>query len=224
MAIISTEPQIRKSFESFLSNYKNSYNFIDDLEKNGLGIILFGGIIRNYYVNNFVEKPRDIDIVLHSCENFDFEEYLNFNGYSYYVNKFGGYKLELDELNIDIWPIESTWAFKENIINFESIKDLNKTVFLSTDAIFYNFTSRQLFDNGFLDSIQKKEIDIVLEKNPFPEINLAKALYLKNKLNLKFSSNLSNYFSQWLLKKENEKVAIDELNVLANKRYGCKVL
>ncbi|MCJ1909962.1 hypothetical protein [Planococcus ruber] len=224
MVVISKEPQIREKFEGFLSNYKKIYYFIDDLEKKGIDIILFGGIVRNYYENNFSEKPRDIDIVLHSCIDFDFEKYLELNNYSYYINKFGGYKLELDELNIDIWSIEKTWAFKENIITFRNLKDLNKTVFLSTDAIFYNFTSKQLFDNGFLESIQKKEIDIVLEKTPFPEINLVKAFYLKNKFNLNFSSDLSNYYSQWLSKKENKRLAIEELNLLSNKRYGCKIL
>ncbi len=224
MGTITKEPQIRKSFESFLSNYEESSILVNDLEENGLEVILFGGIIRSYYDNEFREKPRDVDIVIHSRKYFDFENYLYNNRYSYKVNKFGGYKLELDSLNIDIWPIERTWAFKENIINFKNIKDLNETVFLSTDAIFYNFTSNELFDNGFLDSIQRKEIDIVLENNPFPELNLVKALHLKNQLDLKFSVNLERYFSKWIKKKENEEIATIELNSIADKRYGCKVL
>jgi hypothetical protein len=221
---ISLQPNIRESFYKFISLYPQSALFFNRLEAYDVQVLLFGGTVRAYFENDFNKKPRDIDIVISSQNNFNLINFLKTYRYDYKVNKYGGYKLTLDSLNIDIWSIERTWAFKENIVKFEDLKDLNKTVFLNTDAIFYNLNSKILYDEGFLDLRKNKEIDIVLENNPFPELNLVKALYYKNEYDYRFSNKLDQYFKKWISNKKDSEEAKKELNSIAYKRYGKEVM
>lgn len=37
--------------------------------------------------------------------------------YNTKINRFGGYKISFNDINVDIWRIENTWAFKNQKIN-----------------------------------------------------------------------------------------------------------
>ena len=215
-------PEIRDSFERFINSYLNAQKFIDKLEENS-EVILFGGAVRDYFENSFKKKPRDIDLVLYPNEKLCLTELLEDNKYEYKVNKFGGYKIKVDNLNFDVWSIDNTWAFKENKVDFNQLQDLNKTVFLSIDAVFYNLTTQKLYNDGYAEVKSEKELDIVLEDNPHPEINIMRARYFQKKYDLSFTDKLNNYFNKWLDNHESKEEAFRTLDLLEVKRYGILI-
>lgn len=214
--------EIRKSFYDVLSIRPTALKFIKELEQKS-NLLLFGGCIRDYYDNKFENIPRDFDIVLSNLEQ-DLDSLLqNFN-LIYERNKFGGYKIKIDDLEFDIWEIQNTWAFKEKKVHYKELLDLNKTVFLNVDSIFYDLNRGLLFDQGFSNAITSRIIDIILTSNPYPELNLARALRYKYKYNLQFSQQLQNYFDKWLENFDNKVYGINYLKDIEIKRYKSSII
>ncbi|ALZ59308.1 MULTISPECIES: hypothetical protein [Bacillus cereus group] len=211
--------EIRNEFFRILSNRPNARKLISSLDENA-ELLLFGGCIRDYIDNRFSEVPRDFDIVINT-QGLNVEEYvLGFEKISCKRNKFGGYKIAADNLKFDIWELDKTWAFKERIIECNEIADLNKTVFLNIDSIFYNLNTGDLYDEDFRNAIANNELDIVLDKNPYPELNLARAFRYKNKYNLRFSDKLNDFIANWMKDFDNKHEATDILKEIELKRYN----
>ncbi|WP_431808569.1 hypothetical protein [Lysinibacillus sphaericus] len=215
-------PEIRNDFYDVLSIRPTAHAFIGKLEQES-NLLLFGGCIRDYYDNKFKNIPRDFDIVLSDLRQ-DLDSLLQNSNLVYERNKFGGYKVKLDDLEFDIWEIHNTWAFKEKKVHYKELLDLNKTVFLNVDSVFYDLNRGLLFDQGFSNAITSRIIDIVLTSNPYPELNLARALRYKYKYNLQFSQQLQNYFDEWLGNFDNKIYGMNYLKNIEIKRYETSII
>ena len=85
----------------------NSAKELIDYVAQQVPIYVFSGLIRNFllgYLNN-----RDIDFVLLDTPHLKLP-YSMLRDVCIRKNKFGGYKLLIDELTIDVWDIERTWG------------------------------------------------------------------------------------------------------------------
>ncbi|MFP9128560.1 hypothetical protein [Niallia sp. BSM11] len=219
-------PEIRNNFLSFLSNHPQAKEFVFYLEQNA-DLILFGGCIRDYMEHRFTEPPRDFDIVLNN-NNLDLETLIYSSlgslDYSICKNKFGGYKIHISDLKFDIWEIQKTWAFQEKKVSYSSFEDLNKTVFLNIDSLFYNLSTGILYDEGYREALTRSELDIILQENPYPELNLARAFRFKSKYGLDFSSKLKDFFYSWLGNFESDKTALNILKEIEIKRYNSSLV
>mgnify|MGYP004710445815 CR=1 FL=1 len=97
-------------------------NFVNKLAKE-VDLLVFSGVIRDFYLG-YHGEIRDLDLVVKN--NFhQFESLIkNFEDIKFIQNSFGGYKLTVSNITIDIWNAEDTWAFKErkvtNSIFFEN--------------------------------------------------------------------------------------------------------
>ncbi|SES62166.1 hypothetical protein SAMN05216389_10190 [Oceanobacillus limi] len=209
-------PKIKESLFRLLSSRPQAMSFIKTLEAEG-DLILFGGSVREYLDHEYNEVPRDFDFVINT--NKDISNLVETFELPYTKNKFGGLKIYLDGLKFDIWRIDETWAFKERKIVFGDISDLRKTVFLNVDALFYNLNNCLLYDEDFSKAMNKSMLDIVLEDNPFPELNIARAFRLKYKYNLDFSKELYSFLEEWLKKFDDIAEALTELRNIEMKRY-----
>ncbi|MGI1811739.1 hypothetical protein [Priestia sp. TGN 0903] len=210
-------PEIRSGFFNILSSRPRAAKFVTELEKQG-ELLLFGGCVRDYIEHKFSIMPRDFDIIINNNSNIDLS-YFNTKEYNLRKNKFGGYKFYIDGLKFDVWHIKNTWAFKESKVDFEDVNDLAKTVFLNIDALFYNLTTGYLFDEIYENTIKQKVLDIVLQENPYPDLNITRAFKFKQKYNLKFSDELNLYLRKWLEHHDNYVDAINSLKVIEHKRY-----
>lgn len=222
MIIMEFMPQIRNDFYDVLSNRPTARNLIRNLEQKS-NLLMFGGCIRDYYEHQFYYIPRDFDIVITDLDQ-ELESFLQKFNFNYKRNKFGGYKIIVDDLQFDMWEIENTWAFKENIVEYKRFLDLNKTVFLNIDSIFYDLNKGLLFDEGFSNAMTTSEIDIVLTPNPYPELNIARAFRYKYKYNLKFSNQLQGYLNKWINNFEDKLYAINYLKDIEIKRYKTSII
>jgi len=84
-------------------------------------------------------------------------------------NKFGGYRLEVAGWPIDIWSAKETWAIRQGLVPYMGIASLTETTVLNWDAILMNWRTRNFIcGEDYLNQINSKLLDIVLEKNPNP--------------------------------------------------------
>ncbi|MGF2145374.1 hypothetical protein ACQUEF_08405 [Vagococcus fluvialis] len=140
---------------------------------------IFGGFARDLYLK--VNSPiRDIDIVFDNTQNLNLYHLLAKFTKNIKINKFKGYKIEINDIKIDIWNKQDTWAFKENLLDI-SYSGLEETTYLAMDSIYYNYTKQIWNTKKFDDVISKRELDIVLLENPNKELNLTKNLVQKKK-------------------------------------------
>ncbi len=183
-------------------------------------LYLFGGAARNYLDNDF-ENIRDLDFVVKFRNNYDTLETYISNSISFSRNSFNGYKLMCDNVSIDIWEMENTWAFKQKKLT-PSPENLLKSVFLNVDSVVYSMNQKRFVsecDYHYKDILDNKILDIVLEENPSIELNLLRALVLQQRYELNFSNNLKSLFSKY----QNNINFIDTLLQLQKKHYKKQI-
>lgn len=189
--------KLRQDFYNIMAQYPEAARLLDNLSTKG-DLLLFGGAVRSYYENQYETLPRDFDIVIKTEADASEIEHL-FCKVEYRKNRFDGYKVFVDGLEFDIWTLENTWAFKQKKVPAKE-ENLSETVFLNVDSIVYNISKNALYDERYKESMQTKILDVVLLDNPYPELNLLRALIFKKKYRMMFSPNLMKYFKELVSK------------------------
>src|SRR5687767_661739 len=67
---------------------------------------MVGGLVRDAVLGR---RPRDLDIVV-ECSEGALQQLMGL--YPHRRNSFGGYKVEIAGLELDVWTVKSTWAFR----------------------------------------------------------------------------------------------------------------
>jgi transposase len=161
---------------------------------------IFSGIIRNFFLD--INEARDIDIVLQ--DEIDINYY--FKNSEVKKNNFGGYKIFLDNMKIDLWYSENTWAYKYQK-NFDFAYDFNipETAFFNFSSISYNINEHKFnYTKHFLRFLRDKELDVVFKPNMNYELCIINSIYYSQKYNLKLSSSLKMYLKYLLMQSNKE--------------------
>lgn len=195
-----------KQFDSYLKKIEDDNvelkNLIKRVIKKG-DLYIIGGALRDFYFYDLDDyKIRDLDLVF-SEKIVEIEEILK--EYSYCKNRFGGYKLKLKNLSIDIWSYYDSWAFKNKLIkgNKCNLSNLARGTYLNIDSLVYNYNNSQIYNRFFKEVLEKKEIEFVIknkdyiEENPNSNINIIKMLYMKKKYNLNLSTKIKEYIIKY---------------------------
>lgn len=209
----SQNNNIKENLINLLEMRKDALEFTLELSKSG-DLLFFGGSVRDLYLDEFIEYPRDFDIVINYKNKPYFNELLNH--YDYKVNRFGGYKFNISGTEFDVWDLNNTWAFKNEYL-CASEENLVNSVFLSVDGIAYNFNKSILYNSRLDESLRRNEIDIVLDNNPQVELNLLRALVLKKKYNLELSKKIKDLLKNYYDQMNNE--FLDNLHQLQMSHY-----
>lgn len=210
---------LRDQFYNTIKNFPLAKNVVIRMLEEG-NLLLFGGAIRNYYENQFSTMPRDFDIVV-CTKNDELDQY--FFNVPYIRNRYGGYKIDIYAVGFDIWSINSTWAFKNGVVENPNVENLTKTVFLNYDSVVYDLTTGDVYDEGYQKAKENKKLDIILEENPFPELNILRSLVFKTRYNMDFSETLYEYTRSWRSRFSNN----EEINILSEvqmKHYGFEYM
>lgn len=178
-------------------------------------LILVGGAIRDY-ANRI--KPRDIDIIV-DCKTSNLDDALE--SYSYRKNRFGGYKVFIENTELDIWSISNNWAFREKILE-EKFENISRGAFYNFDSLAFNINSSYLDADIYIQAMNEKILDIILEDeyidlNPNPEINIVRAFIIRKYWNFEFSRRVIDYITSWSNKCTNP---IEALHKAELKHYG----
>ncbi len=185
----------------------------DISESQQVQLFYFGGLLRDLWLDLI---PRDVDIVsLHSLDSIKNA----FADYPISYNRFGGMKLSIEGMNVDIWKVEDTHYFKENDFPLRCIHLLPDTVFFNLESIVYEVNASEGYrlgwENGFFDGCENKTIDSIRMVNPFPELQLARTYHLHEKLNWNLGENLKRFIRATLPECDKEEIHKEFIS-----RYG----
>lgn len=158
---------IDKKVEELRQNSAVS-KLLDQLGEVGAPLIV-GGAVRDWFVG---KDFRDLDIIV-DCPKLDLWFLYQYKAIK---NKFGGFKLNVGDVDFDIWSLESTWALQNDATFEKKLITFPQTVFLNIDAVAYRLDTKEIYQNGFFQAVEDKVIDIVYEPNPFPNLCVSKSL------------------------------------------------
>lgn len=130
---------------------------IDDLINNKFPLIykldnknvyLIGGSIKSIILD---EISKDLDFVYIIDTDEKIKSFINKYNLPYKKNSFNGYKINYNNINIDLW----------------NTKDLEHCVEYNYDQLFYDINKRKIIDIGFTDAIKNgiKEVNCNIKNN-----------------------------------------------------------
>lgn len=215
---------MKNEIYSYLKKYPLASEFFCHLENIG-DIYLIGGVLREFRDYERIINLRDIDIIINIKNSILWNDLID--KYPFKINRFGGYKLYFKNLLVDVWKIEQTWAFRNNIIKCNSdeyVKYLNKTVFLNIDSIIYDWKREVWYDELYKNAMETKTIDVVLKENPELLLNIVRSLVLKDRYNMNFSDTLKDIIKNQYYEFED---LYSFINILYNeqiRRYKKEIL
>ena len=191
------------------------------LERYG-NLYLIGGVLREFKDHGCIQELRDIDIVVDTLKKENCKAMLS--EYEPQINTFGGYKISCLDLIVDIWFLDETWAYREKIMDCppeQYGERLTDTVFLNIDGIAYNWNSEKWEEDKYRESMNLREIDIVLEQNPQVKLNIIRAMVLRKRYDFTFSERLKTII---LEQKSSSDDLQQELYHIQKKRYKKDIL
>lgn len=191
---------MNKDFEERIRDIFSKYSIgqlLDDILASG-ETLLIGGVLREYKENKLEELPRDFDIVVNSTQD---KLIKSISPYNPHRNRFGGYKISYNNLIIDVWCLQDTWAYKKKLVkcrlNEYSLR-LQDTVFLNIDSIVYNLTQDIWYDERYQEAMRTKVLDVVLKENPQIPLNIVRSIIYSKKYSMQISVNLRDIILKYI--------------------------
>lgn len=178
--------EFKKYFFEYFRYESDFINLINNLTLN-FQVLVFGGFVRDFIYESKLGS-RDTDIVVNIENDILFDCISSFiDNDKITINQFGGYKLILNNSNVDIWSTNETWAIKNGYFTKE---ELLKTVYLNIDAYAYDLTNNMFLED--CNHLRISTIDIAFPINPNEELNLARSLVLSHKYGIDISNAIKS--------------------------------
>ena len=92
---------------------------------------------------------------------------------------------------------------------------------MNVDSLVYDLSNDKWNDGIYRQAMLERKIDVVLENNPFIELNLLRAMILKRKYKMHYSEKLASLICEHYCSKQD---FARELLETQSKRYGYSVL
>lgn len=141
--------------------------FIESLSSKS-EVLVFGGCVRDIALYGVKLFSSDIDLV-YTGSSVELARVLERMKCEYELtqNKFGGYRTVVKNWDVDLWAIETTWAFKKGYVQYHSINSLLDTTITNWDAIFYKWNESKIVccDQYFTD-MNDGYLSLNLYQNP----------------------------------------------------------
>jgi len=207
-SVTNNIPALRKRLNRFfdekVSHRARLNGFVNQLS-DVADVYIFGGLIREFTFKSIKNFKSDVDIVVQVKDRAKYQELLNSHNHD--QNKFGGYRLALNQWLVDLWEFEDTWAFKEAIVQCDEATSLLDTTFFNWDAAFYHYNSKKIeCKANYLQDISSKILDINLEKNPNEFGAFIRSLKLIARTQAKTKSQLSSFIMNFLPETNDEDI------------------
>lgn len=204
-----------------LNYHKSAQQLFMELYDIG-NVYLIGGVLREFLEAGNIKNTKDIDVVIDTKEIDEFNAVCKKHHAK--KNSFDGYKINCDDTSIDVWRIEQTWAYRENIISCSKkdyLKNLPFTVFFNLDSLVYDIKRNEWYDELYRKAKESNVLDIVLEENPYINLNILRGLIFQKKYHMKYSIRLKELVrNRYKQEKEYEKILYD----IQFKRYKKEIL
>lgn len=155
-------------------------------------LVLIGGMLRDLALFGNADFRSDLDLVIVPDNPRDFEKHMKSIGAA--TNRFGGYALPSKRWQIDVWPLERTWAHVEGHTRVRTLGDLRNVTFFTCDAIIYDIDHRKIrAAPGYFHDLERKVLEINLQPNPNPKGNAVRAFRYALMKGFKWGPQLSEF-------------------------------
>ena len=157
-------------------------------------VFVFSGVIRDYFVDRR-KQHRDLDLVLEHNINWlpiyrSYRKQINVK-----INSYGGFKVRIGELNVDVWTMERTWGLMKKGVKITP-RNLIRTAFFNFSAITYSIRHQRFYaHSSFIDFLNNPEIGIVYKENPNIPLCILNSMHYGNILKMPLSMELK----KWIL-------------------------
>jgi len=228
LAIDDLKDLLRREVALFCQHDKRKWKSeiwktIDELKTQKWPAVFFGGTLRSLLISRLARnrfgRPRDVDIVLSGIRLDDIR--LQFDKYFSRETRFGGIQLLRNNWQLDLWPLDRTFAFHGT--NTEpQFDDLPGTTFLNIEAIAIDVwphigKGRVIYsgDDQFFKGILSHTIEVNNEDNPFPPLCVARSLVIASHLQWKIGPRLLKY-----IRNHGATLSDQEFEDVQRKHYG----
>lgn len=175
-------------------------------------VYVFSGVIRNYFLK--ITDNRDIDIIYDG--EIEIETY--FKDFKWRKNSYGGYKVSIDDLSLDIWQLQNTWALHyQGTFDFDLAKFIPQTSFFNFSSIVFWYNENKfIFTVHFERFLRDKEIELAFAPNANVGLCIVNSLYYSDKLKMRLGHKLVKYVKQKYARGSNdyEKVQLEHFGMI----------
>ncbi|MBO2583968.1 hypothetical protein [Shewanella algae] len=170
MAIAKTKNALKQRLERFFSSKEqfriDANDFLYSLSSIA-DTYVFGGMVRDICLFGIKGFESDIDVIcsLDKKTLINALQSKNINNIS--ENKFGGFRVSQKKIDIDIWCINDTWAFTNELIRFDGLDSILSTTLMTWDSVLYDFKNKKIICNdNYFDDLLTGRLELVLERTP----------------------------------------------------------
>lgn len=119
--------------------------------------------------------------------------------YSILIDRYGGIKIEMENLELDIWKVSDSYFMKNQSVFFDKWQDLENTPFSVWDSLFYNYSTNELVDNRFRKFYETNVVETINTDNLDVPLSIMKILIKEYKYkdyfpNITYSSEIQKIF------------------------------
>ncbi|WP_313010383.1 hypothetical protein [Atlantibacter hermannii] len=130
-------------------------------------LYVFGGLIRDIGLYTAHHFHSDIDLVFAGSKELLQKALSDYGLQHISENKFGGFRVLDYKVDIDIWSLEDTWAFKQHIIIRKDVESLLNTTLMSWDSVLYDIQNDKIITtDSWLSDLHAGHLELVLEHTP----------------------------------------------------------
>ena len=189
------DKKLREQTRLFLEKNPELRDFIQTLEWQ-MPVAIFGGFLRDLAVSGISEAASDVDLVV-DCPHEDLLAELLVK-FPHQRTQFGGYRLSLGGIPVDIWPLYRTWAIRKGHVKLKGFESLLPTTFFSSDTVVFDLTRNRVHSaDGFYAWVFDRFLDVNLEENPSRRGPVERVeRFLAKFPDLKMGSRLMSYLSK----------------------------
>lgn len=155
-------------------------------------VYVFSGIIRNFFLGE--SSFRDLDIVVGDVECVIDTINAVDSEVEFRVNSFGGVKVKIQNLIIDLWGLENTWGIRKEKMELTP-QSLLKTAFFNFSGIVFDYNKSQFYyDDAFVHFLENRMMDVVYTKNPNIPLCIINSCYYREN----YGFGLSRRLCYWI--------------------------
>lgn len=193
-----------------LRNKEPRFAFFVDLLSRVGEWALVGGAVRDWGLGR---KARDLDVVV----NGDADSLADMiERFSPMRNSYGGYRVAIAGWDIDVWALESTWAFSTGRFARTDFEAFAQSTFFNVDSGVYLWERDSLVECGLLDGLRERVLEVSFPYNPRLDMCAARALRLRERYQLRMGPRILSLVSD----QRDVLSASDELGAWQVRRYG----
>jgi len=169
-------------------------------------VALIGGAIRDLAFKTNHSFASDLDFVVEVEDSHAYTDLID--SYHARANKFGGYRISLEGIDIDFWEAKSSWANTRGHRVVESLEDVLETTFFNVDALLYIVSDDKIqVKEGTFEALDKRYLDINLRPNPNPLGAAVRALRRMCQFDMQASRHLAEFIAEQIDSNGWEKIA-----------------